>query len=63
MTCLTVAFYEQVGLMQDELRVLQPQLIETSEITEKLMVKIEQDTVVVEAKKEVNLLLHMTVGV
>jgi dynein heavy chain len=57
MTCLNVAFYEQVGLMQDELRVLQPQLIETSEITEKLMVKIEQDTVVVEAKKEVNLLL------
>jgi dynein heavy chain len=49
--------------MQDELRVLQPQLIETSEITEKLMVKIEQDTVVVEAKKEVSLLLHMTVGV
>jgi len=58
-----IAFYEQVGLMQDELRVLQPQLIETSEITEKLMVKIEQDTVVVEAKKEVSLLLHMTVGV
>jgi len=63
MTCLTVSFYEQVGLMQDELRVLQPQLIETSEITEKLMVKIEQDTVVVEAKKEVSLLLRMTVGV
>lgn len=63
MMCLTVAFYEQVGLMQDELRVLQPQLIETSEITEKLMVKIEQDTVVVEAKKEVSLLLQMTVGV
>jgi len=63
MTCLTVALYEQVGIMQDELRVLQPQLIETSEITEKLMVKIEQDTVVVEAKKEVSLLLHMTVGV
>ena len=49
--------------MQNELRVLQPQLIETSEITEKLMVKIEQDTVVVEAKKEVSLLLRMTVGV
>jgi len=63
MTCLTVSFYEQVGLMQNELRVLQPQLIETSEITEKLMVKIEQDTVVVEAKKEVSLLLRMTVGV
>ena len=63
MTSLTVAFCEQVGLMQDELRVLQPQLIETSEITEKLMVKIEQDTVVVEAKKEVSLLLCMTVDV
>lgn len=63
MTCLTVAFCEQVGLMQDELRVLQPQLVETSEITEKLMVKIEQDTVVVEAKKEVSLLLSMTVDV
>jgi dynein heavy chain len=49
--------------MQDELRVLQPQLIETSEITEKLMVRIEQDTVVVEAKKEVSMLLCMTVGV
>jgi hypothetical protein len=49
--------------MQDELRVLQPQLIETSEITEKLMVKIEQDTVVVEAKKEVGLLVCMTIGV
>jgi hypothetical protein len=33
--------------------VLQPQLIDTSEKTEKLMIKIEQDTVVVEAKKEV----------
>jgi hypothetical protein len=55
MTCHTVAFSEQIGVMQDELRVLQPQLIETSEITEKLMVKIEQDTVVVEAKKEVSL--------
>jgi hypothetical protein len=53
MTCYTVAFYGQVGLMQDELRVLQPQLIDTSEKTEKLMIKIEQDTVVVEAKKEV----------
>jgi uncharacterized membrane protein len=49
--------------MQDELHVLQPQLIETSEITEKLMVKIEQDTVVVEAKKEVSLLLCMRLGV
>jgi hypothetical protein len=39
--------------MQNQLHVLQPQLIDTSEKTEKLMIKIEQDTVVVEAKKEV----------
>ncbi|XP_070580768.1 dynein axonemal heavy chain 3-like [Ptychodera flava] len=43
----------QVSVMQQELRDLQPQLIQTSEETEKLMVKIEQDTVEVEAKKEV----------
>lgn len=39
--------------MQGELHVLQPQLVKTSEATERLMVKIEQDTVIVEAKKEV----------
>lgn len=43
----------QVGLMQDELTALQPQLRVASSITEKLMVKIEQDTVIVEKKKEV----------
>jgi dynein heavy chain len=43
--------------MQDELHVLQPQLIDTSEKTEKLMIKIEQDTVVVEAKKEVIIMI------
>ncbi|XP_075210784.1 dynein heavy chain 3, axonemal [Lycorma delicatula] len=43
----------QVSLMQDELHNLQPQLVKTSEATEKLMVKIEQDTVIVEAKKEI----------
>ncbi|XP_077979573.1 dynein axonemal heavy chain 3-like isoform X2 [Glandiceps talaboti] len=43
----------QVSVMQQELRDLQPQLIQTSEETEKLMVKIEQDTVEVEAKKEI----------
>ncbi|XP_054256854.1 dynein axonemal heavy chain 3 [Macrosteles quadrilineatus] len=43
----------QVALMQDELHKLQPQLVKTSEATEKLMVKIEQDTVIVEAKKEI----------
>ncbi|XP_037073995.1 uncharacterized protein LOC119095232 [Pollicipes pollicipes] len=42
----------QVSVMQDELTSLQPQLIETSAQTEKLMIKIEQDTMEVEAKKE-----------
>lgn len=40
--------------MQQELQDLQPELIKTSADTEKLMVKIEQDTVEVEAKKEVS---------
>lgn len=39
--------------MKDELIALQPKLVETSAETEKLMVKIAQDTVEVEAKKEV----------
>lgn len=40
--------------MQEELTALQPELIKTSAETDKLMVKIEQDTVEVEAKKEVS---------
>lgn len=40
--------------MQEELHSLQPKLIVASAKTEKLMIKIEQDTVVVEAKKEVH---------
>lgn len=43
----------QVSIMQKELSDLQPQLVQTSADTEKLMIKIEQDTVEVEAKKEV----------
>jgi len=39
--------------MQQELTDLQPQLIKTSAETERLMKKIEVDTVEVEAKKEV----------
>ena len=39
--------------MQQNLIDLQPQLVETSDKTEKLMIKIEQDTVVVEKQKEV----------
>lgn len=43
----------QVSIMQKELSDLQPELIKTSAETEKLMIKIEEDTVEVEAKKEV----------
>ena len=43
----------QVAIMQKELTDLQPELIRTSAVTENLMVKIEQDTVEVENKKEV----------
>ncbi|XP_076256705.1 dynein heavy chain 3, axonemal [Rhynchophorus ferrugineus] len=43
----------QVGLMQNELHDLQPKLIVASAKTEKLMIKIEQDTVIVEKQKEV----------
>ena len=43
----------QVAVMQQEIIELQPELIKTSEETEKLMVKIEKDTVEAEAKKEV----------
>lgn len=43
----------QVAVMQQQLIDLQPLLVETSDKTEKLMIKIEQDTVVVEKQKEV----------
>ncbi|XP_017770457.1 PREDICTED: dynein heavy chain 3, axonemal-like [Nicrophorus vespilloides] len=43
----------QIGIMQEELHALQPQLVVASMKTEKLMIKIEQDTVIVEAKKEI----------
>jgi len=43
----------QVSVMQAELHALQPKLIDTSAATEKLMIKIERDTVDVEATKEV----------
>ena len=49
----------QVSVMQQELRDLQPELIKTSAETEKLMIKIEQDTVEVEAKKEVSVCLKV----
>lgn len=43
----------QVAVMQDEIRALQPKLQAQSQLSDKLMIKIEQDTVNVEAKKEV----------
>ncbi|XP_068632055.1 dynein axonemal heavy chain 3 [Battus philenor] len=43
----------QVAVMQQQLIDLQPQLVETSDKTEKLMIKIEQDTVLVEKQKEI----------
>ncbi|XP_025198734.1 LOW QUALITY PROTEIN: dynein heavy chain 3, axonemal-like [Melanaphis sacchari] len=42
----------QVSVMQDQLTALKPKLVETSFATKALLVKIEQDTVKVEAKKE-----------
>lgn len=38
--------------MQQELTDLQPDLIQTSAETDKMMIKIEQETVEVDAKKE-----------
>ena len=35
----------QVSVMQNQLTALRPQLLETSDETEKLMIKIEQDTI------------------
>ena len=52
----------QVSVMQEELTALQPELIQTSAETEKLMVKIEQDTVEVEAKKEVRLFKYTSLN-
>ena len=43
----------QVAVMQEELQALQPKLVAQSLLSDKLMIKIEQDTVNVEAKKEV----------
>ncbi|XP_014215495.1 dynein heavy chain 3, axonemal [Copidosoma floridanum] len=43
----------QVFIMQEELQALQPKLVKQSQLSDKLMIKIEQDTINVEAKKEV----------
>ncbi|XP_077305116.1 dynein axonemal heavy chain 3 [Lithobates pipiens] len=42
----------QVSVMQKELTALQPELIKTSADTEKMMIKIEKETVDVDAKRE-----------
>ncbi|KAM8960487.1 dynein axonemal heavy chain 3 [Pelodytes ibericus] len=42
----------QVSVMQKELTALQPELIKTSAETEKMMIKIERETVDVDAKRE-----------
>ncbi|XP_032896217.1 dynein heavy chain 3, axonemal isoform X1 [Amblyraja radiata] len=42
----------QVSVMQKELTDLQPELIKTSAETDKMMIKIEQETVEVDAKRE-----------
>ncbi|EZA46954.1 Dynein heavy chain 3, axonemal [Ooceraea biroi] len=43
----------QVTIMQEELQQLQPKLLAQSQLSDKLMIRIEQDTVNVEAKKEI----------
>ncbi|KAL6443837.1 hypothetical protein ACFW04_001708 [Cataglyphis niger] len=43
----------QVAVMQDELQQLQPKLLAQSQLSDKLMIRIEQDTINVEAKKEI----------
>ena len=43
-TALKITFF-QVSAMQNELTALRPQLLETSDETERLMIKIEQDTI------------------
>ncbi|GAB1862505.1 Dynein heavy chain 3, axonemal [Camponotus japonicus] len=43
----------QVAIMQDELQQLQPKLLAQSQLSDKLMIRIEQDTINVEAKKEI----------
>ena len=53
LTNVLYALLIQVSAMQNELTALRPQLLETSDETERLMIKIEQDTIQVEAKKEI----------
>nr|XP_031846529.1 dynein heavy chain 3, axonemal-like isoform X2 [Nomia melanderi] len=43
----------QIAVMKEELQELQPKLMAQSELSNKLMIKIEQDTINIEARKEV----------
>ncbi|XP_076164105.1 dynein heavy chain 3, axonemal [Ptiloglossa arizonensis] len=43
----------EIAIMKGELQALQPKLLTQSELSNKLMIKIEQDTINIEAKKEV----------
>ncbi|CAL7933869.1 unnamed protein product [Xylocopa violacea] len=43
----------QIAIMQEELQALQPKLLAQSELSTKLMVRIEQDTINIEARKEI----------
>ena len=44
--------HTQVSVMQQELTALQPELIRTSAETDEMMLKVEKETVEVDAKKE-----------
>lgn len=43
----------QIAVMKEELQALQPKLLAQSELSNKLMVRIEQDTINIEARKEI----------
>uniref|UniRef100_A0A8B9T0C6 Dynein axonemal heavy chain 7 n=1 Tax=Anas platyrhynchos TaxID=8839 RepID=A0A8B9T0C6_ANAPL len=49
---LISCYVHQVSEMQKELTALQPELIQTSAETEKMMIQIEKETIEVDAKKE-----------
>uniref|UniRef100_H2ZME4 AAA+ ATPase domain-containing protein n=1 Tax=Ciona savignyi TaxID=51511 RepID=H2ZME4_CIOSA len=53
----------QVTIMQAELTALQPELIQTSKETDQILVKIEHDSVEVEAKKEVGIMANEAASV
>lgn len=44
---------DQIAVMKEELQALQPQLLAKSDLSNKLMIRIEQDTISIEARKEI----------